>query len=503
VWSRQFSIFNWVWRSALGLMLAGGFVLLASPVFAQTVSPQKAQPGNEETKPKTVQAQQSNGPPASAPVAPVNSAVVVPTGSPKLQPQKNCVKKNEFADELKSGIRPVGDAIAFGTNFLPTNQRVDVGVRTPFVKGRRYFAALGYEDGDSYLLKRQDVVTRAASESDVLVKKRSLEEDQTIVTLNMGDDFAWFWTRVDLYLYVCDDAVSESPFQVSVASVRLSPYWLSLGITAGSIFLLYLLVAFEFRRRGGGTISFVRGLNPAKLSAGLDGKGSLSTFQTLSFSLVVFGLILFFFLQTGMLSDLSGTILVLLGISGVGSTIAKNSDTQRNAISPENRVWLFQRSWIPAVTLSARDPSNASWRDFFTTDDVFDVYRYQSFIFGLVVVGALVASGVTQLSTFAIPDTILGIVGLSQLVYIGGKITGTTNMSDLNGVISDLRDQEKKLRDAVVSRAGPGANVNLQAAVTDAERPAYDSYKSNARGVASLLQELTGVVVPDAELEPR
>lgn len=33
------------------------------------------------------------------------------------------------------------------------------------------------------------------------------------------------------------------------------------------------------------------------------------------------------------------------------------------------------------------DPSSATWRDFFTTDGVFDVYRYQSFIFGLVVIG--------------------------------------------------------------------------------------------------------------------
>jgi hypothetical protein len=192
-----------------------------------------------------------------------------------------------------------------------------------------------------------------------------------------------------------------------------------------------------------------------------------------------------------------------LGISGAGSTAAKSSDSRRNTISLENRVWLFQRNWIPTVTLTARDPSKASLRDFFTTDDVFDVYRYQSFIFGIVVVGALIASGVAQLSTFVIPETILGIVALSQLVYVSGKLTGTTNMSDLNAVINDLRDQEKKLSDAVVSRAGPGAAVNLQAVITDVERPAYDAYKSKARGVADLLQDLIGVVVPNAQLEPR
>lgn len=80
------------------------------------------------------------------------------------------------------------------TNFLPTNQRVDVGVRAPFVDGVRYFAGIDYGD-ETYLFKRQDVVTHRATESDTLVKKHLLEPDQTIVTLNMGDDLAWFWNR--------------------------------------------------------------------------------------------------------------------------------------------------------------------------------------------------------------------------------------------------------------------------------------------------------------------
>ena len=102
------------------------------------------------------------------------------------------------------------------------------------------------------------------------------------------------------------------------------------------------------------------------------------------------------------------------------------------------------------------DPSNASWRDFFTTDGIFDVYRYQSFIFALVVIGALIAAGVTQLSTFVIPDTILGIVGLSQVVYIGGKLVTPTNMSDLNAAIAGLRTEENKFKDAATSaKQGP------------------------------------------------
>jgi hypothetical protein len=73
--------------------------------------------------------------------------------------------------------------MVFATNFPPTNQRVDVGVRAPFVDGVRYFAGIDYGD-ETYLLKRQDVVTRRALDSDALVKKHFLEPDQVIVTLH-------------------------------------------------------------------------------------------------------------------------------------------------------------------------------------------------------------------------------------------------------------------------------------------------------------------------------
>jgi len=39
-----------------------------------------------------------------------------------------------------------------------------------------------------------------------------------------------------------------------------------------------------------------------------------------------------------------------------------------------------------------------------------------------VVIFSFIAAGVSQRSTFIIPDTILGIMGLSQAVYIGGKL---------------------------------------------------------------------------------
>ena len=475
------------------------FALASSACFSPAMSQQQAP---SESAPPTKQ----NGAPDQRPAPPSPQKIGSTTpgaGSSAAEaasdPQKQCVKPGEFAIELRSGRNPVGPAIVLATRYLPTNQRADVGVRAPFEDGVRYFAGVDYGD-ETYLFKRQDVVTHRATASDPLVQKRLLELDQTIVTLNMGDDVAWFWNRVDLYLYTCNNPAGQSPWRVSSVNVRLSPYWLSIATVVGAVFALYLWIAFALRKQDHTLGSFLRGLNPAKVSAGPDGKGSLSTFQTLAFTLAVAALITLLLLQTGTLVDLSTSILALLGISGIGATIAKGTDSDRNRLSPENRAWLLRHNWLP-MTKTVVDPSNATWRDFFTTDGAFDVYRYQSFIFGLVVIGGLIVAGVNELSTFVVPNTILGIVGLSQVVYIGGKLATPTNISDLNSIIAGLRSDEQKLRATAVAKK-QGQVTNLAEAIPLMGQDAYDAYRQKARDVAAVFTDATGLVVADAAIEP-
>jgi hypothetical protein len=404
---------------------------------------------------------------------------------------------------LRSNLSPeyvaVGEAIVIDTNFLPTSQHVDVGMRAKYAEGTRYFAGIDPDDSERYLLHRQDVLTRRATEADTLVKKRILDEDETIVTLTIPDAIAGFWWRkADLYLYTC--STNGSPAKVSRADVRLSPHRASLWICVAGVFAAYLLATFVLRKRDHTFASYLRSLNPVTVSVGPDGKASLSTFQVWLFTLAVVGLFMLFWLQTGMLADLSGTILTLLGISGIGAVAAKGTDQQRNTISAENRAWLLRKNWIPAAKTPV-DASNASWRDFFTTNGQFDVYRYQSFVFSFVVIAALIAAGVTQLSTFTIPDTVLGIVGLSQVVYIGGKLVTTTNISDLNTAIGNLRDQERKFRDdATMKKSGPVDSRDE--AVQLVGQPAYNAYKDKAKDVAALFTAETGIPVGPTSLEP-
>ena len=432
-------------------------------------------------------------------LAPVARSAVKPK---KLyDPQKQCVEDDKFGVELKSERRPVGETIVIGTNFLPTDEHVGVGVRAKYVDGTRYFGGIDRADGEQFLLHRQDVVTRRASDSDDLVKKRMLDPDDTIVNLTIPDNIAYIWRKADLYLYTC--GTDGSPAKVSRLTTVLSPYWASLGLCAALVFVAYLLSARVLCRRDQKASSMLSCLNPVTVSVGPDGRASLSKFQVWSFTLVVFGLFVLFTARTGMLADLSATVLTLLGISGIAGTIAKGTDQHRNTISAENRAWLLRKNWIPTAKTPV-DMSRASWRDFFTTNGEFDVYRYQSFVFSLVVMGALVVLilvGEAQLSTFSIPETVLGIVGLSQAVYIGGKLVTPTSTQDLNSAIADLRDRERKFRDDVtVKKSGPV--TDLQEAKQLAGQSAYNAYKDKARDVAALFTVETGITVSPAALEP-
>lgn len=214
-------------------------------------------------QPRAAQSAQKSG---ATPASAETPAAVTPS-----DPQMQYLRPNEFAVELRSGRNPVGAPILLATNFLPTNQRVDVGVRAPFVDGVRYFAGIDYDE-ETYLFKRQDAVTHRATESDPLVQKHLLEPDQTIVTLNMGDNLAWLWSRVDLYLYTRNSPVGQSPWRVSSVSARLSPYWLSIFAVVAEVLILYLWTGFALCKQDHTFASFLRALNPARSPRGQTGR---------------------------------------------------------------------------------------------------------------------------------------------------------------------------------------------------------------------------------------
>ena len=114
-------------------------------------------------------------------------------------------------------------------------------------------------------------------------------------------------------------------------------------------------------------------------------------------------------------------------------------------------MWLIARGWLPPAGWAAIN--KASWHDIITNDGgEFDVYRYQSCIFSLTVGGALLVGGVNELASFTIPQTLLGILGLSQAVYISGKLVSKSSVAGLDDAVTKARAAEKTHTDAMIAQ---------------------------------------------------
>lgn len=413
----------------------------------------------------------------------------------KHDPRDLCITEDDAASELVNKRRRIGGRIILDTYLLPTGGSVDIGLDEVFSDTEYYFGALDVGTGKPIILDRPLVTARQPSDTDPIIKKGLMRRDRTMLNLQMADVLNAPWSRAHLYIFTCRGG---SPFKVSETGVKVSPALYSAILAWLSVLAGFLIATFAFRpNRPEHWQSY---FNPIPITAGMDGKASLGKLQVLMFSLIVFGLITYFLLRTGVLSDISSTVLLLLGITGVGSTVAKGADISRTTITPENRAWLLRKQWLPSTRNPA--PADAHWRDLFTTEGEFDVYRYQSFIFSLAVGGALIIGGVTQLSSFEIPQTLLGILGLSQVVYIGGKLVTPTSMADLNKSIADLRAAEAKFRSAAITANNGVLPASTQEAIVPASQAAYDAYFTLATDVATLFTAQTGLDVPPEKLRP-
>lgn len=183
-------------------------------------------------------------------------------------------------------------------------------------------------------------------------------------------------------------------------------------------------------------------LNPVVLTAGSNGLGSATKLQILFFSLLIFGVVSYIWILSGHLTEMSSSVLLLMGISGIGATAAAGTEVAKNRIDFDNWSWLVNRGWLPKGGVA--EENMAKWKDIVTTGGEFDATRFQMITFSLLVGGALLTAGseLMDLSSFEIPDTLLGILGLSQVVYVGGKLTAPPAISDLNKQIQKLRTAE-------------------------------------------------------------
>jgi hypothetical protein len=285
--------------------------------------------------------------------------------------------------------------------------------------------------------------------------------------------------------------------------MRVSSPWYAVPLIWTIFAFLYILAALACSATQNNPVPWYRYLDPVYMTASADGKGSMSKLQILFFSMIVAGLLAYILVRTGVLSDVSSTILLLLGIAGFGSAAAKGTDVKKSRLDPDNAAWLVGKGWLAPSGLSATN--TPSWHDIVTSDGEFDVYRYQNCIFSLIVGTGLLLAGVNELATFSIPQTLLGMLGLSQGVYIVGKLVTPTSVGDLDSTITELRALEKKFMDAAATNPDPTPGAPGDA-LTIAKRRAgdinYNAYISKARVARMQFEAITGKHVPDALIEP-
>jgi hypothetical protein len=377
-------------------------------------------------------------------------------------------------------------------------------VATPIDPDAHYFAVFFSEDSPPRDDSKHGARARKAATTDDLVLKHLLSPDQTIVSVDVPAQTSGFWTKQNLYIYQCTSG--SRPFNVSYLPVYVSPLASSIAFTVLIGLAVYYAASRALLRLSNQPLTGLQRWNPIRITAGPDGRGSLSTFQVFFFSLLVFVMLAFVLMRTGILSDLSTTVLELLGISGIGAAAAKGADTSKAAIDPANRAWLLNKGWFdaPRVGLATQPTFN----DLISSDGTFDVYRFQSLLFSAAVGGALFIGGISQLSSFTVPQNILGILGLSQVVYIAGKLVTESSASQVNAVITDLRNAEADFREAALTyRPSAGAAMmappaNVDEAIARVGAAAYAKYIDKAKAAAKLFTSTTGLVVEGEKLKP-
>ncbi|MGY6126838.1 hypothetical protein ACW9YV_15470 (plasmid) [Paraburkholderia strydomiana] len=222
--------------------------------------------------------------------------------------------------------------------------------------------------------------------------------------------------------------VSTAVFLLSTYAVYRSRKVVLEGKTAGKLAGKYPSV---FSAKQFQWFDFV---NPIQLTANAFNQASVQKLQVLMFSFIVGSLVLSLVMRTGALTDLSGTVVALLGISGIGAAVSQITYTSKTRLSFENWAWLEAHG-----VLKNQEERGPQWKDLVLSNREFDVYKLQTIVFSVAVAVALVIDGAAHLATFEIPPTMLQILGLSQVVFVGGILVRPPATEDLDKALTKLR----------------------------------------------------------------
>ena len=251
-------------------------------------------------------------------------------------------------------------------------------------------------------------------------------------------------------------------------------------------------------------------VNPLKIIAASNGKASLSNAQLFFFTMIVLWLVALWIFREGQLIPLHPSVLSLLGIAVAGTGVGKITDSTRFQVSAENYAWAKRKNWIKRDFTRTSINRTPRLGDLLTSDHGFDIARFQAVGFSLTVGISLLYSGATvanpeAFSTLAISNVYLGLIGISQGAYVGGKFTGRNLFRELNVKLDNVRELEIEfLRFVVNSEMWQGSSSEgrtMQLASKCAAHQ-YAEFVHAAEEAAEMVRDMTGNEIDPAHIQP-
>lgn len=317
-------------------------------------------------------------------------------------------------------------------------------------------------------------------------------ETRTIKVKLRIPDVGW-WSQKTLLLRTSarvTNQTSDEPLSILASQV----FWVSPSCMSG-VLTLAILAGFYFLAVFGGTklntnYKFWKLFwNPVALTSGSFGRANLSMFQIFGFTLIILVIVSYIYLRNGVLTPLSNDILLLLGISGTGAVLGKAVYVTQRRLSFDNWAWLRYYKWLTIAEKGYhKEPTieDAKWRDLLKTADFFNIYSFQLAGFSLIVAIYLITVIILEvggaeigLGSFTLPDNFLAVLGLSNGVYLAGRIAEPGSYEELDKKITELRE----LADLVTPKNGNSLDKKSQE---------YGKYIDRAVLVAEMLRSLYG-----------
>jgi hypothetical protein len=305
-------------------------------------------------------------------------------------------------------------------------------------------------------------------------------------------------TRLKLVVAACSGGTLQVGRTAALVSLRVPAFVTAVAITV----LFYVSGALSIKTS---VRSKWKRLNPLWLALDGNGRASLSQMQIIYFSVIVLFLVSYILLRTGILASLSNNVLLLLGIVGVGSVGGQLASNNTGRVSFENWAWLKHKNWTVAEGLHVDRPS---WNDLFSTNDVFDPYRFQIVSFSFVIGIALLMVGLSGLADFTVPESLLGVIGLSQATYIAGKIAAPASFSGLDAKVTELRKAQADFLGATADKwvppttpGTPARTEQLNAAKAD-NKAKYVAFQTLVGPAKEMFDELFKARGSNPNLEP-